>query len=64
MKYNSTQTRKGQRSAPTAYRVQKSVPANVDEAGYPQTGTKTAGVKIRGTGAAVKGTLARGGLKG
>jgi len=29
-------------------------------AGYPQTGIKTAGIKIRGTGAATKGTKARG----
>lgn len=29
-------------------------------AGYPQTGTKTSGIKIRGTGAATKGTTARG----
>ena len=29
-------------------------------AGYPQTGIKTAGIKIRGTGAAVKGKTARG----
>ena len=29
-------------------------------AGYPQTGTKTSGIKIRGTGAATKGVTARG----
>ena len=29
-------------------------------AGYPQTGTKTSGIKVRGTGAATKGTKARG----
>lgn len=28
--------------------------------GYPVTGVKTSGVKIRGTGAATKGTTARG----
>jgi hypothetical protein len=28
--------------------------------GYPEKGVKTAGVKIRGTGAATKGTMARG----
>jgi len=27
---------------------------------YPQTGMKTTGIKIRGTGAATKGTMARG----
>ena len=29
-------------------------------AGYPQTGIKTTGIKIRGTGAATKGIMARG----
>jgi|TARA_B110000503_G_scaffold100873_1_gene150865 hypothetical protein len=29
-------------------------------AGYPQTGIKTSGIKVRGTGAATKGTMARG----
>ena len=29
-------------------------------AGYPQTGVKTSGIKVRGTGAATKGTTARG----
>jgi hypothetical protein len=29
-------------------------------AGYPQTGAKTEGIKIRGTGAATKGVKARG----
>jgi hypothetical protein len=29
-------------------------------AGYPQTGVKTTGIKIYGTGAATKGTMARG----
>lgn len=28
--------------------------------GYPQTGVKTTGIKIRGTGAATKGVKARG----
>jgi hypothetical protein len=28
--------------------------------GYPQTDIKTSGIKIRGTGAATKGTTARG----
>lgn len=64
MKYNSTQTRKGLKSAPTQLPQQKSVSVSVDTAGYPQTGTKTTGQKIRGTGAAVKGLMARGGLTG
>jgi len=29
-------------------------------AGYPEKGVKTTGIKIRGTGAATKGTMARG----
>ena len=29
-------------------------------AGYPEKGVKTTGVKVRGTGAATKGTMARG----
>lgn len=31
-----------------------------EDVGYPQTGMKTTGIKIRGTGAATKGTMARG----
>jgi hypothetical protein len=31
-----------------------------EDTGYPQTGMKTTGIKIRGTGAATKGTMARG----
>ena len=34
--------------------------ATPNTGGYPQTGAKTAGIKIRGTGAAIKGTTARG----
>lgn len=30
------------------------------QTGYPQKGIKTTGIKIRGTGAATKGTIARG----
>jgi len=33
---------------------------DVKGAGYPQTDVKTTGIKIRGTGAATKGTMARG----
>ena len=29
-------------------------------AGYPQTGIKTSGIKMRGTGAATKGKMSRG----
>jgi hypothetical protein len=35
-------------------------PADVKGAGYPETDVKTSGIKIRGTGAATKGTMARG----
>ena len=38
----------------------KNDPLPTGKNGYPQTGIKTSGVKVRGTGAAVKGTLARG----
>ena len=38
----------------------KNNPLPTGKNGYPQTGIKTSGVKVRGTGAAVKGTLARG----
>jgi hypothetical protein len=31
-----------------------------EDTGYPQTDIKTTGIKIRGTGAATKGTQARG----
>lgn len=41
------------------YQQPKSVPVP-KMAGYPETGVKTAGVKVRGTGAATKGTKARG----
>ena len=34
--------------------------ATPNTGGYPQTGAKTSGIKIRGTGAAVRGTTARG----
>lgn len=37
-------------------------PADVKGAGYPETDVKTSGIKIRGTGAAIKGTMARGPL--
>lgn len=33
---------------------------DLTHSGYPQTGAKTSGIKIRGTGAATKGTMARG----
>jgi hypothetical protein len=33
---------------------------DVKGAGYPETGVKTTGIKIRGTGAAKKGVMARG----
>lgn len=43
----------------TKFKQPKSVPApNI--AGYPQTDVKTSGIKVRGTGAAKKGTKARG----
>jgi hypothetical protein len=39
----------------------KSVPViNVEGAGVPEKGIKTTGIKIRGTGAATKGKIARG----
>lgn len=41
------------------YEQIKSVPVP-KTAGYPQTDIKTSGIKIRGTGAATKGTKARG----
>ena len=34
--------------------------ATPNTAGYPEKDVKTSGVKIRGTGAATKGTMARG----
>lgn len=33
---------------------------DLSNSGYPQTGTKTSGVKTRGNGAATKGVTARG----
>lgn len=33
---------------------------NQKDVGYPQTGIKTTGIKVRGTGAATKGLKARG----
>lgn len=47
------------KQAQTMYRQPKPVPVP-KTAGYPETGAKTTGVKIRGTGAATKGTMARG----
>lgn len=35
-------------------------PADAKGAGYPETDVKTSGIKIRGTGAATKGLMARG----
>lgn len=35
-------------------------PADAKGAGYPDTDVKTSGIKIRGTGAAVRGIMARG----
>jgi hypothetical protein len=35
-------------------------PADARGAGYPETDVKTSGIKIRGTGAATKGLMARG----
>lgn len=41
--------------------VEKSKPVPVPKTGgYPATGVKTTGIKIRGTGAATKGVMARG----
>jgi hypothetical protein len=37
----------------------KPAPA-ANTSGYPQKDIKTTGIKIRGTGAAIKGTIARG----
>ena len=33
---------------------------DLTNSGYPQTDTKTTGIKTRGNGAAIKGTMARG----
>ena len=42
-------------------KVEKAKPvATPKTGGYPTTGTKTTGIKIRGTGAATKGLMARG----
>lgn len=41
------------------YQQPKPVPVP-KTAGYPEKGIKTTGIKIRGTGAATKGTMARG----
>lgn len=35
-------------------------PADARGAGYPETDVKTSGIKVRGTGAATKGLMARG----
>jgi hypothetical protein len=35
-------------------------PAHAEGAGYPETDVKTSGIKVRGTGAATKGLMARG----
>ena len=47
------------KQAQTMYRQPKPVPVP-KTAGYPEKGVKTTGIKIRGTGAATKGTMARG----
>ena len=47
------------KEAKSVYKQPKSVPVP-KTAGYPETGIKTTGIKIRGTGAATKGTMARG----
>jgi hypothetical protein len=47
------------KQAQTTYRQPKPCPTP-KTAGYPEKGVKTTGVKIRGTGAATKGTMARG----
>jgi hypothetical protein len=47
------------KAAKSVFTQPKSVPVP-KTAGYPQTGIKTTGIKIRGTGAATKGTMARG----
>jgi len=41
------------------YKQPKPVPVP-QTAGYPEKNVKTTGIKIRGTGAATKGTMARG----
>lgn len=38
----------------------KNKPGDQKDTGYPQTDVKTSGIKVRGTGAATKGLLARG----
>jgi hypothetical protein len=38
----------------------KVTPASAKGAGYPETDVKTSGIKVRGTGAATKGLMARG----
>ena len=38
----------------------KNPPGKQEDTGYPQTGIKTSGIKIRGTDAATKGVMARG----
>lgn len=45
--------------ATTQYKQPKPVPIP-KTGGYPVTGVKTTGIKIRGTGAATKGVTARG----
>jgi len=49
--------------AETKYKQPKPNPNKLGEqkdTGYPQTGVKTSGIKIRGCGAATKGKTARG----
>jgi len=41
------------------FKQSKAVPVP-KTAGYPETGVKTSGIKVRGTGAATKGLMARG----
>ena len=47
------------KQAQTTYRQPKPCPTP-NTAGYPEKDVKTTGVKTRGTGAATKGTMARG----
>ena len=48
--------------AQTKYNQPKKVPvpAGAGGGGYPQTGVKTSGIKMRGAGAATKGIKSRG----
>lgn len=47
------------KQAQTTYKQPKPVPVP-KTAGYPETDVKKTGIKIRGTGAATKGVMARG----